>query len=94
MSPEAGTATPPPPKGVVRALKGSVKGRFSIVAGAGTVSASNGQWLIQDTCKGTKIKNLKGTVSVKKQGSKKVRVIKPGKSYVIKAKLFQARRKG
>ena len=82
-----------PPKGVVRTLKGTVKGAFSIAAGAGTVSATNGQFVIQDTCKGTKIKSIKGTVSVKKKGAKKAKVIRPGKTYVVKAKLFTARRR-
>ncbi len=80
-----------PPKGVVRTLKGTLKGAFSIVAGAGTVSAANGSFVIQDTCKGTRIKNVKGIVSVKKKGAKKAKVIRPGKTYVLKAKLFKAR---
>jgi hypothetical protein len=80
-----------PPKGVVRAMTGVVKGTFRAVAGAGTVTVRDAAWTIQDTCAGTRVRARSGSVRISVKGGRRSLTVRPGHSYLIKAKLFAAR---
>jgi hypothetical protein len=82
-----------PPKGAVRQLGGTAKGTFRVLGAAATATVRNGVFRVQDTCKGTKVTNVKGTMTVLAKGSRRTKTIRPGRTYVIKARLFGARRR-
>ena len=85
-------ARTPPYKGVVRTLTGSVKGSYRAIAAAATVTVRDAAWTIQDTCNGTRVHAATGSVRVAAVGRHRPVTVNPGRSYLVKAKLFAARR--
>jgi hypothetical protein len=83
----------PPPKGIVRTLSvTAAKGRFATVGAAGTIKGQAAAWTVSDRCDGTLTQVKKGRVSVR--AGKRTRTVRAGGRYLIKARLFAARRKG
>jgi hypothetical protein len=86
--------TGPPGKGVVRSLKGVVKGVYRTVGAASTTTTTNGTFLVQDRCDGTLTRVLKGraTVSYKQKRGKRTRsltrTVKAGQSYLVKERFL------
>ncbi len=83
---------PAPAKGVVRSLSGTVKGTFRAVGAAAAATVRNATWTIEDTCRGTRIRVARGSVSVYDKARKRTVRIKAGRSYLIKARLFGAKK--
>ncbi len=80
----------PPPKGLVRRLSVTAKGLFRTVAGAGVVKGTNASWTVSDRCNGTLTQVRTGRVSVR--AARGTRTLRAGQHYLIKARLFAARR--
>jgi hypothetical protein len=82
-------------RNTVRTLTaGTEKGLFRIVGAAGISTATDATWVTQDRCDGTRTDVGKGHVSVLDRASGKTVTVKAGRSYLVKAKLFAARRAG
>lgn len=81
-----------PPKGIVRTLKGAVTGSFTIVGKVATATVRNASWVVEDGCKGTRVRNIRGRVSIKRKSAKRAKTVRPNRSYVVKARLFGAKR--
>ena len=80
------------PRGAVRKLVVSVpKGVLRTAGMKGVARGRNAAWTIADRCDGTLTSVRKGRVAVT-AGRRTVRV-RPGRSYLIQARLFAARRK-
>ncbi len=89
------TATTGPIKGrgrtTVRSLTASTtKGVFRIVGAAGTSTGRDATWVTQDRCDGTRTDVGKGHVAVASKA--RTVTVKAGQSYLIKARLFAARK--
>jgi hypothetical protein len=81
----------PPPKGHVRQLSVSAKGLFGTVAGAGVIKGANAAWTVSDRCDGTLTKVRTGRVTVR--AARRTLTVRAGQRYLLKARLFAARRK-
>jgi hypothetical protein len=82
-------------RNTVRTLTaGTEKGLFRIVGAAGISTATDATWVTQDRCDGTRTDVGKGRVSVLDRASRKTVTVRSGRSYLVKAKLFAARRAG
>jgi hypothetical protein len=82
-----------PPKGVVRMLSvTTTKGLISTVAAKGQIKGANASWTVSDRCDGTLTRVTKGRVSVRSR--KRTKTLRAGQRYLIKARLFAARRNG
>jgi hypothetical protein len=82
-----------PPKGVVRTLSvTTTKGLFSTVAAKGAIKGANASWTVSDRCDGTLTRVTNGRVSVR--SGKRTKTVRAGQRYLIKARLFAARRNG
>ena len=82
----------PRPRGAVRRLVVSVpKGVLRTAGMKGVARGRNAAWTIADRCDGTLTSVRKGRVAVT-AGRRTVRV-RPGRSYLVQARLFAARRK-
>jgi hypothetical protein len=80
-----------PKGGVVRTLAVTTsKGLFNTIPAKGSIKGANAAYTVADTCAGTRTKVTKGRVSVKL--GKRTKRVRAGQSYVIRAKLFGARR--
>jgi hypothetical protein len=77
----------------VRTLTGKVNGSISVVGKAATATVRNASWTVTDLCSGTKVKNRRGSVTVKARRSRKEVTVRPGGTYVAKARLFAAKRR-
>jgi ferric-dicitrate binding protein FerR (iron transport regulator) len=66
------------------------KGVFNTVPARGSIKGLNASYTVSDTCTGTRTRVSKGRVSVKV--GKRTRTVRAGQSYLIKARLFGARR--
>jgi hypothetical protein len=93
------TGTSGPIKGrgrnTVRGLTATTeKGLFRIVGAAGISTAKEATWATQDRCDGTRTDVGKGSVAVLARATGKTVTVKAGRSYLVKAKLFAARREG
>src|SRR5262249_3828291 len=79
---------------VVRSLTASAKkGIFRIVGAAGTSQASDATWATQDRCDGTRTAVGRGRVAVAASvGSRRTVTVRSGRSYLIKARLFAAKK--
>jgi hypothetical protein len=91
------TGTTGPIKGrgrnTVRGLTASTaKGLFRIVGEAGISTATNATWATKDRCDGTRTDVGKGTVTVLNRATDKTVKVQAGRSYLVKAKLFRAKR--
>jgi hypothetical protein len=74
----------------VRALEvTTAKGLFNTVPAKGSIKGVNATYTVADTCDGTRTKVTKGRVSVKL--GKRTKIVRAGRSYLFKAKLFGAR---
>ena len=81
-----------PAKGIVRTMSMVVKGYYRALGGASTATARNATFDTTDRCDGTLTEVGKGRVSLKRQGPKKPVVVRAGRAYLVKAKLFQVRK--
>jgi hypothetical protein len=81
-----------PAKGVVRSMSMTVKGYFRALGGASTATARNATFNTTDRCDGTLTEVGKGRVSLKVKGKRKPVVVRAGRAYLVKAKLFQVRK--
>ena len=66
------------------------KGLFNTVPAKGSIKGIKAAYTVSDTCAGTRTKVTKGRVSVKL--GKRTRTVRTGQSYLIKARLFGARK--
>jgi len=82
-----------PIKGIVRTLAATAKGAFRVLGAAGTVTASDGTWIVSDRCDGTLTEVGRGKVVVHDTKLKKDFTLRSGQGYLAKAKLFAARTK-
>ncbi len=105
IPPRAELASPPgaetpcqasgPAKGVaVRALSMSAKGVFRTVGGAATVAPSKGiaRFITTDRCDGTVTEVFRGRAAVIAKRTGRRTVVRAGRAYIVRARLFQARK--
>jgi hypothetical protein len=83
----------PPTKGVVRRLTATAKGRMQVSAAAASVSVRSASWTVEDGCRGTRVRVTKGSVTVHRRGKRKGITVRAGRSYLVKARLFGARKR-
>jgi hypothetical protein len=81
-----------PAKGIVRSMSMTVKGYFRALGGASTATARNATFNTTDRCDGTLTEVGKGRVSLKVKGKRKPIVVRAGRAYLVRAKLFQVRK--
>ena len=82
-------------RNTVRGLTATTeKGLFRIVGGAGISTAKDATWATRDRCDGTRTDVGKGRVSVLNRETRKSTTVRSGQSYLVKAKLFAAKKKG
>jgi thrombospondin type 3 repeat protein len=84
-----------PAKGVaVRSLVTTAKGVFRTVAGASTAVPAKGTstFITTDRCDGTLTEVGKGSVAVIARKGGKRRVVRSGRAYIVRARLFAARK--
>jgi hypothetical protein len=81
-----------PVKGIVRQLSIAGKGIFRTVGAAASVTGTDASWVLTDRCDGTLTKVTKGKVSIRLKGRKQPLTLKAGRSYLMRARLFAARR--
>ena len=81
-----------PAKGVVRSMSMTVKGTFRALGGASTATARDATFNTTDRCDGTLTEVGQGRVSLKAKGKRKPIVVRAGRAYLVKAKLFQIRK--
>ena len=84
-----------PLKGVrVRSLSVTAKGVFRAVGGAATASPAKGTatFVTTDRCDGTVTEVGRGRVAVISKRTGKRRVVRPGQAYLVRARLFAARK--
>jgi hypothetical protein len=86
-------ARKPPPKGIVRTLGGTVKGSFTVVGKAATAGVRDATWVLEDTCSGTRVRSVRGNVSVKGRHDRRSITVRPSRSYLVKARLFGAKQR-
>ena len=78
-----------PRKGVVRRLTIAAKGVFRTVGSVGIAKGSGATWSIADRCDGTLTSAIRGRISVRGDG--RTVVVRPGRSYLVRARLFGAK---
>ena len=84
-----------PPKGVrVRSLSMTAKGVFRAVGGASTATPAKGTstFITTDRCDGTVTEVGRGRVAVIAKRTGKRRVVRAGRAYIVRARLFAARK--
>jgi hypothetical protein len=82
-----------PPKGtVVRTVSMVVKGLYRTLGGASTSTARNASVNTTDRCDGTLTEVGRGRVTVAVKGRKQPVVVRAGQAYLVKAKLFRAKK--
>ncbi|MBE2319498.1 thrombospondin type 3 repeat-containing protein [Solirubrobacter sp. CPCC 204708] len=82
-----------PPKGtIVRSVSMVVKGLYRTVGGASTGTARSATFSTTDRCDGTLTQVGRGKVTLAVKSQKKPIVVKAGQAYLVKAKLFAARK--
>lgn len=82
-----------PAKGtVVRSISMVVKGYFRALGGASTATAKSATFNTTDRCDGTLTEVGRGSVSLAVKGQKRPVKVKAGRAYLVKAKLFAARK--
>lgn len=82
-----------PPKGIVRTLGGTVNGSFTVVGKAATATVRDATWVLEDTCSGTRVRSVRGNVSVKGRHYRRSITVRPSRSYLVKARLFGAKQR-
>jgi hypothetical protein len=93
----ARTARSGPIKGrsrnTVRSLTAATtKGLYRVIGGAAITTAPDATWVTRDRCDGTRTDVGRGRVSVYDREEKTTVRVPSGRSYLVKAKLFAARR--
>jgi hypothetical protein len=82
-----------PPKGtIVRSISMVVKGYYRTVGGASTGTARSASFNTTDRCDGTLTEVGRGKVTLAAKGKKKPVVVRAGQAYLVKAKLFAAKK--
>jgi hypothetical protein len=84
-----------PGKGIaVRSLSMTAKGVFRAVGGAATATPAKGTatFITTDRCDGTVTEVGRGSVAVIAKKGGKRRVVKAGRAYIVRARLFQAKK--
>ena len=91
---------PPPPKGIVRSLSGTVtsgsgpaKGVFRSVGAASVATVKRGIWITQDRCNGTLTEVGTGRATVYDRARDRTVTVGPGRGYLARARLFAAKRR-
>jgi hypothetical protein len=79
------------PKGAIRTLSASAKGVFRTVAAASTTTVRKGTWRVEDRCRGTLTRVSAGRASVFDRGRRRTVSVRPGRSYLARARLFGAK---
>jgi len=105
IPPRAELASPPgaerpcaasgPPKGTsVRSLVTTTKGVFRTVGGAATATPAKGTstFITTDRCDGTLTEVGRGRVAVTANRSGRRQVVRAGRAYIVRARLFAARK--
>ncbi|RKQ90571.1 thrombospondin type 3 repeat-containing protein [Solirubrobacter pauli] len=77
---------------VVRSISMVVKGYFRALGGASTATAKSATFNTTDRCDGTLTEVGRGSVSLAVKGEKRPVKVKAGRAYLVKAKLFAARK--
>jgi hypothetical protein len=81
-------------RNTVRGLTATTeKGLFRIVGAAGISTAKDATWATRDRCNGTRTDVGKGRVAVLNRETRKTKTVRAGQSYLVKAKLFSAKKK-
>jgi hypothetical protein len=80
-----------PGRRVVRGVSMVLKGLYRAVAGASVATATNAVFNTTDRCDGTLTEVGRGRVSVAVKGTRKPVIVKGGRAYLAKARLFAAR---
>lgn len=81
-----------PSKGIVRTMSMVAKGNYRALGGASTATARDATFNTTDRCDGTLTEVGKGRVSLKVKGKPEPIVVRGGRAYLVKAKIFQARK--
>jgi hypothetical protein len=81
-----------PAKGIVRTMSMVVKGYYRALGGASTGTARDATFNTTDRCDGTLTEVGRGRVSLAVKGERKPIVVRGGRAYLVKAKLFQIRK--
>jgi hypothetical protein len=80
-------------RNTVRSLTATTtKGLFRVVGGAAITTAPDATWVTRDRCDGTRTEVGRGRVAVYDRETKQTVRVPSGRSYLVKAKLFAARR--
>jgi hypothetical protein len=73
-------------KGKARRLWGDGKGRFQTKGQYSSATVRGTKWLVEDTCKGTRTRVAKGSVTVRDFVKDKTVIVKAGDTYFAKAR--------
>jgi hypothetical protein len=79
-------------KGVVRTLTASGKGVFRVTGKASRADGRDAAWTTTDRCDGTLTRVSKGHAKVTKTKGRRGIVVRAGHRYLVKARLFTARK--
>lgn len=80
-------------RNTVRSLTAATtKGLYRVIGGAAITTAPDATWVTRDRCDGTRTEVGRGRVSVYDREEKTTVRVPSGRSYLVKAKLFAARR--
>lgn len=80
-----------PRKGIVRTLAISApRGSFRIIPMKGVVTGGNATWTVSDRCDGTHTRVTRGRVTVR--SGRRAVTVQAGRSHLLKARLFAARK--
>lgn len=81
-------------RNTVRGLTATTeKGLFRIVGAAGISTARDATWATRDRCDGTRTDVGKGRVTVFNRATRKTVTVRAGRSYLVRAKLFAAKKR-
>ena len=81
-----------PAKGVVRTMSMTAKGLIRALGGASTATARDATFNTTDRCDGTLTEVGRGRVSLAVKGRRKPIIVRAGRAYLVKAKIFAIRK--
>jgi hypothetical protein len=82
----------PPAKGIVRSLRATAKGLVRVSGGGSYGLGRNATWRTIDRCGSTTTYVTRGIVRVFDKARGRTVTVRAGRRYIVKAKLFQARK--
>jgi hypothetical protein len=77
---------------VQRTLTATIKGLFRVTGGASRAEGRNALWRTTDRCNGTVTTVTRGLVTLYDKARKRTVLLRAGRRYVARARLFQARK--